>query len=107
VPSDALLEYRFLVDGKPQLDGRNPNVTPNFEFRDRNFLTMPNFVASAHTKARYGIDKGTTSRLVFKTNTAPFTDHLVWVYTPYGYTKDKSYSVLFVYDGQWSLEDRF
>lgn len=106
VPADALLEYRFVMDGKAMIDRRNPAVSPSFDFGDRNVLRMPGFKDSPYTAPRYGIDKGTVSRFLFKTKTEPFTNHLVWVYTPHGYSKTKQYPVLYVYDGQWALYDR-
>jgi enterochelin esterase family protein len=81
-------------------------VTQSFDYGDRNIFGMPGFAASPYTHMRHDIDKGTTSRLVFKTDQAPFSDHLVWVYTPYGYSKEKKYPVLYVYDGMWALYDR-
>ncbi len=106
IPSDALLEYRFMADGKSIIDLKNPQLTQSFDYGDRNIFAMPDFVQSPVTKMRHGINKGVTSRWVFKTNQAPFTDHLVWVYTPYGYSKDSKYPVLFVYDGMWALYTR-
>jgi enterochelin esterase-like enzyme len=106
LPPDALLEYRFLADGRRVLDGQNPQVIQSFDYGDRNIFGMPGFVPSPYTRMRPDIDKGTTSRLVFKTDQAPFSDHLVWVYTPYGYSESKKYPVLYVYDGMWALYDR-
>lgn len=93
IPSDALLEYRFIIDGKSIIDVKNPQVTQSFDYGDRSIFAMPGFVQSSVTKMRHGIDKDVTSRRVFKTDQAPFTDHLVWVYTPYGYWKDTKYAI--------------
>lgn len=99
VSSDALLQYLYIVDGKKTIDLKNPRVSQGFDFSDRNFFSMPGFVESPSLKIRYGINKGNVAQWVFKTQHAPFTNMPIWIYTPYDYSKDKKYPVLYVYDG--------
>jgi len=106
VPSDALLEYDFIVDGKRSLDPTNPNVVQGFDFSDRNIFNMPDFVESSSLKFRQGIDKGTVVQWTFKTNHELFTNQPIWIYTPYNYLKNNKYPVLFVLDGAPSLYSR-
>ena len=97
--SDALIEYRFIADGKSVLDQKNPRVSQGFDFSDRNFFNMPKFVASPYLKVRHGISKGVINQWVFKTDHAPFSNLPIWIYTPFGYSKDTTYPVLYVLDG--------
>jgi enterochelin esterase-like enzyme len=106
VPADAIVEYRFIADGKRILDPRNPRASQSFDYGDRNVIAMPDFTQAPVTHMRVDIDKGTTNRWVFKTEHRNFTNQLVWVYTPHGYTKSKTYPVLYVYDGMWALYTR-
>ena len=97
--ADAVIEYRFIADGKSVLDQKNPRVSQGFDFSDRNFFTMPKFVASPYLKVRYGISKGVVNQWVFKTDHSPFSNLPIWIYTPFGYSKDTTYPVLYVLDG--------
>ena len=97
--ADAVIEYRFIADGKSVLDQKNPRVSQGFDFSDRNFFTMPKFVASPYLKVRYGISKGAVNQWVFKTDHSPFSNLPIWIYTPFGYSKDTTYPVLYVLDG--------
>ena len=99
LPGDAVLEYRFIADGNPILDEKNPRIAQGFDFSDRNFFTMPDFVASPYLKVRYGIPKGVINQWLFKTQHSPFTNLPIWIYTPFGYSKDNIYPVLYVFDG--------
>lgn len=103
IPSDALLEYRFIADGKRVMDLYNPQVTQSFDYGNRNIFSMPGFVRSPYIDIRHDIEKGITSRWIFKTDNPLFSDRLIWVYTPYDYTKDKEYPVLYVNDGMWAM----
>jgi hypothetical protein len=60
--ADAVIEYRFIADGKSVLDKKNPRVVQGFDFSDRNFFTMPKFAASPYLKVRYGISKGVVNQ---------------------------------------------
>ena len=106
LPSDALLEYRFVADGKRITDLNNPRVTQSFDYGNRNIFGMPDFVQSPALKLRHEIEKGKTRRLVFKTDNPLFSNRLIWVYTPSGYSKDKKYPVLYVNDGMWAMYTR-
>ena len=97
--ADAVIEYRFIADGKSVLDKKNPRVVQGFDFSDRNFFTMPKFAASPYLKVRYGISKGVVNQWMFKTDHSPFSNLPIWIYTPFGYSKDATYPVLYVLDG--------
>jgi enterochelin esterase-like enzyme len=103
IPSDAIIEYRFIADGKRVLDLHNPRVTQSFDYGDRNIFSMPSLVRSPFLTSRHDIQKGVTGTLLFKTNDSLFTDRLIWVYIPYNYTKGKTYPVLYVHDGMWAM----
>ena len=106
VPSDAFLQYLYTVDRQKTVDAKNPRVTKGFDFTDRNFFSMPGFVESPNLKDRHDIGKGSVVQWVFKTQHAPFTNMPIWIYTPYGYSKDKKYPVLYVYDGSSAVYTR-
>jgi enterochelin esterase-like enzyme len=106
VPSDAFLQYLFTVDKQKIVDAKNDRVAKGFDFTDRNFFSMPGFVESPNLKDRYGIGKGSVVQWVFKTQHAPFTNMPIWIYTPNGYSKDKKYPVLYVYDGSSAVYTR-
>ncbi|MCL4638315.1 MULTISPECIES: alpha/beta hydrolase [Olivibacter] len=103
IPSDAIIEYRFIVDGKRSVDTRNPKITQSFDYGNRNIFSMPGFIRSPYVDMRSDIEKGVANTLVFKTDDSLFTDRLIWVYTPFNYTKDKEYPVLYVHDGMWAM----
>jgi enterochelin esterase-like enzyme len=67
---------------------------------------MPDFIESPNLKTRYNIDKGTIRQWLFKTQDSIFTNQPIWIYTPYGYSNEKEYPVLYVYDGMPSLYTR-
>ena len=106
IPSTALIEYDFIVDGKQTLDLLNPGVTQGFDFGDRNIFSMPDFVESPYLKPRYGINKGTVVQWTFKTSHELFTNQPISIYRPHGYSNDKTYPVLYVLDGTSSLYNR-
>jgi len=87
--ADAIIEYRFIADGKTVLDQKNPRVSQGFDFSDRNFFTMPKFVESPYLKMRHGISKGVVNQWVFKTEHSPFSEstHLdiytIWLFERY------------------------
>lgn len=103
IPSDAIIEYRFIADGKRSVDLRNPKITQSFDYGNRNIFSMPDFIRSPYVDIRPDIEKGVANTLVFKTEDSLFTSRLIWVYTPFNYTKDKEYPVLYVHDGMWSM----
>lgn len=103
IPSDAIIEYRFIIDGKRFVDLRNPKITQSFDYGNRNIFSMPSFTRSPYVDMRSDIEKGVANTLVFKTDDSLFTDRLIWVYTPFNYTKDKEYPVLYVHDGMWAM----
>jgi enterochelin esterase-like enzyme len=106
VPSNAFFEYKFSVDKQGKLDPKNMRVSQGFDFTDRNFFFMPDFMESPYIKPQYGINKGSVTQWVFKTEHKPFTDQPIWIYTPYGYSKEKKYPVLYVYDGSSTVYAR-
>ena len=106
VPSDAFLQYLYTVDRQKIVDAKNPRVTKGFDFTDRNFFSMPGFFESPNLKDRHDIGKGNVVQWVFKTQHAPFTNMPIWIYTPYGYSKDKKYPILYVYDGSSAVYTR-
>lgn len=106
IPSTALMEYDFIVDGKRTLDLTNPRVTQGFDFADRNIFSMPDFLESPYLHPRNGIDKGSVVQWTFKTGHKLFTSQPISIYKPHGYADDKTYPVLYVLDGTSSLYSR-
>ena len=106
IPSAALIEYDFIVDGKQTMDLLNPRVTQGFDFGDRSIFSMPDFLESPYLKPRYGINKGSVVQWTFKTSDELFTNQPISIYRPHGYADDKSYPVLYVLDGTSSLYSR-
>jgi enterochelin esterase-like enzyme len=106
LPSNAFLEYRFLVDKIQTIDLKNPRISQGFDFSDRNFFAMPDFVESPYIRTRFGINKGVVIQWFFRTEHKPFTNQPIWIYTPFNYSKDKKYPVLYVYDGASTLYTR-
>jgi hypothetical protein len=106
IPSDAFFEYKFIVDKQGKLDPKNTRVSQGFDFTDRNFFSMPDFIESAYLQPRYGITKGNVNQWTFKTEHKPFTNQPIWIFTPYGYSKEKKYPILYVYDGSSTLYTR-
>jgi enterochelin esterase-like enzyme len=106
IPSDAFFEYRFIIGKQRQLDPKNNRVAQGFDFTDRNYFFMPDFIESPYLKTRYGITKGNVTQWTYKTEHKPFTNQPIWIYTPYGYSREKKYPVLYVYDGSSTLYTR-
>lgn len=106
IPSNSLIQYDFIVDGKQVLDPTNPRFTQGFNFGDRNIFSMPAFSETSYLKPRYGIDKGTVDQWTFKTTHKLFSTQPISIYKPFGYSNDKAYPVLYVLDGASSLYNR-
>ncbi|MGK6349654.1 alpha/beta hydrolase [Parapedobacter sp. DT-150] len=103
IPPDAIMEYRFIADGKRVIDLGNPRVTQSFDYGNRNIFSMPDFARSPYLDIRHDIEKGVANTLVFRTGDSLFTDRLIWVYTPYNYMEGTEYPVLYVHDGMWAM----
>jgi enterochelin esterase-like enzyme len=106
VPADAILQYGFIVDGKSILDPKSTNFAQGFDFGDRNFFSMPEFKPSPNLANRHGINKGQVMQWTYKTKHEMFTNQPIWIYLPYGYSKEKKYPALYVLDGIGSLYSR-
>jgi enterochelin esterase-like enzyme len=106
VPSDAILQYDLIVDGKSVLDTKNPKLQQGFDFGERNFFSMPGYVTSPYVGNRPGINKGRVTQFTFRTKHEMFTNQPIWVYMPYGYSEDKKYPTLYVLDGIGALYSR-
>ena len=104
--ADAVIEYRFIADGKTVLDQKNPRYRKVLILAIEIFLHMPKFVASPYLKVRHGISKGVVDQWVFKTEHSPFSNLPIWIYTPFDYSKDTTYPILYVLDGPLMLYAR-
>ena len=103
LPSDAQIEYQFLVNDEIALDMSNPNVEKNFEYGDRNLLQMPYFESSEVSSYRKEVNKGRIESRIFKSKNVEFSDRKLAFYLPTGYNKNNSYPVLLVNDGNIKL----
>ncbi len=103
LPSDAQLEYQYLVDGNVELDSRNPNVVQHLEYGERNDFRMPDFERSPYLDFRKDALKGIITHKVFKSQNSEFADRNLEVYLPSGYNEEDSYPVLLVNDGKVKL----
>lgn len=104
-PSDARLEYKYMVNGQWQLDLLNPNRIDNGIGGSNNFFTMPDYRPSRWTQYQPGIKRGKIEDL-----SAMFADpknrRQVKVYLPPGYEEDANarYPTVFFSDGMEYLE---
>lgn len=103
IPADAIIEYRFIVDGKRSIDLKNRHVTQSFDYGNRNIFYMPGLQRSPYLNIRHDVEKGVTHTLVFESKDSLFSDRAIGVYIPYNYEKGKTYPVLYVHDGTWAM----
>ena len=103
LPSDAQIEYQFIVNDEIALDLRNPKVEENFGYGDRNVFTMPDFKPSPYLDYHKEVRKGNIETKVFKSRNIEFADRNLEVYLPAGYSKENTYPVLLVNDGKIKL----
>lgn len=103
LPSNSLIQYRFIVDGKIELDLMNSEVIENLEYGNRNIFQMPNFEHSKALSYRQEVKTGRIENRLFQSNNDEFSDRLLDIYLPTDYTEEKKYPVLFVNDGKIKL----
>jgi enterochelin esterase family protein len=103
VPSDARLDYQFIVDGKVTLDPHNPAVTPS-GFGPHSEARMPGSVPSPYLFVRNDIPRGTIDSLPAAKIPAPLCHYLVGVrpikvYKPAGYDTLSHLPTIYIHDG--------
>ncbi len=104
VPSDARLDYQYIIDGKVTLDPQNPAVTPS-GFGPHSEARMPGFVPSPYLQWRGDISHGTIDSIAPTAKIlVPLLHYLVSkralkVYRPAGYDTLSHLPVVYVHDG--------
>jgi enterochelin esterase-like enzyme len=103
-PSNARLDYQLIVDGKYQLDPRNPNHTPS-GFGAHSEVRMPKFISSPYLALRTDIPHGTIDSVrPFMVIPSPLRRYLpaarvIKVYKPAGYDTLSNLPSVYIHDG--------
>jgi enterochelin esterase-like enzyme len=104
LPSDARLDYQFMVDGSVQLDPLNPNVTPS-GFGPHSEVRMPKFVPSPYRVPDDSVPRGTFAEVdLFRYLNPPLSRYTIFrrqikVYLPHGYEELSDLPVVYINDG--------
>jgi enterochelin esterase family protein len=98
LPTDAYLEYAFLLDGERVLDPHNSHTTPNGMGKVNNYLYMPGATPTPLLHRRRSVPRGVVTRHVVEARyfTAG-SRRTVWLYQP---PAAEPCPLLFVLDGQ-------
>ncbi len=108
VPSDARLDYQFMIDGTVSLDPLNPNVTPS-GFGPHSEVRMPNFVPSPFRTPDESVPVGTIADVnLYKYLHPPLSHYTiagrdVKVYLPHGYETMSDLPSVYVHDGSQAI----
>lgn len=95
-PSDARIEYKFIVDGEWQLDPLNPNKKDNGVGGENNFFTMPGYTSSP-LAAQPAAPAGQLEDLTFGPEQGV---RRIQVYLPAGYERGaQRYPTVYFADG--------
>ncbi len=109
VPSDARLDYKFVVDGKEQLDPINPRMTPS-GFGPHSEARMSKFISSPYLMYADSIPHGSIDSALVDNHIPPPLNHytiagrIVKIYLPPGYDTLSHLSSVYVHDGFQAIE---
>jgi len=103
VPTDARVDYQFIVDGKYGTDPRNPLITPS-GYGPHSELAMPDFVSDPILKHRDDIPHGTIDSLFWKSRDDSLRPRFIKVYKPVSYQTLSALPTLYIHDGFEALE---
>ena len=103
VPSDARVDYQFIVDGKWCTDPRNPRITPS-GFGPHSELAMPGFVSNPVLKHRLNVPHGTIDSIWFTSSLDSLRPRAVKIYKPHDYSDLSNLPSLYVNDGFEALQ---
>ena len=104
VPSDARLDYQFMVDGTVQLDPLNSNITPS-GFGPHSEVRMPKFVPSAYRVPVDSVPRGTFVEMeLYRYLNPPLSRYTIFrreikVYLPHGYEELSDIPTVYINDG--------
>jgi enterochelin esterase-like enzyme len=99
VPSDARLEYKFVVDGRYELDPHNVRLTPNGDFSNSE-AAMPAFHPTPLTAFNEGVRHGSIDSVQWTSADTLIRPRLVKVYLPPGYGAGSGFPSVYVHDGE-------
>ena len=91
--SDARAEYKYIINGKWELDPLNPDKISNGVGGENNFFGMPGYRTIAWLPSRAVLDE-------FSMETRKFKSRRIRVYLPRGYAKsEERYGAMYFHDG--------
>jgi len=99
VPSDARLEYKFVVDGRYELDPRNVRLTPNGDFSNSE-AAMPAFHPTPLTAFNAGVPHGSLDSVQWTSADTLIRPRLVKVYLPPGFGAGSGLPSVYIHDGE-------
>lgn len=109
VPSDARLDYQFMIDGTVSLDPLNPNVTPS-GYGPHSEVQMPKFVPTPYRTRDDSVPAGTIAEVnLYKYLRPPLSHYTiaardVKVYLPHGYETMSDIPTVYVHDGTQAID---
>jgi len=106
VPSDARLEYKFIVDGRYLLDPYNVRVTPNGDFSNSE-AAMPAFHPTPLTAFNESVRHGTIDSVRWTSADTLIRPRLVKVYLPPGHDAASGLPSVYVHDGESARRHAF
>ena len=93
VASDARVEYKYIINGKWELDPLNPDKISNGVGGENNFFGMPAYRSIAWLPSRANFEE-------FSLKTRKFNDRRIRVYLPRGYASSQErYGAMYFHDG--------
>ncbi len=99
VPADARLEYKFIVDGRYELDPHNVRLTPNGDFTNSE-AAMPAFHPTPLTAFKEGVRHGTIDSVQWTSADTLIRARPVKVYLPPGYGAGSGFPSVYFHDGE-------
>ena len=98
-PADARIEYKYMIDGKWELDPLNPNKNDNGVGGENNFFALPEYQPSPYTRERSGVKRGRVETFKLATGDGK-PERAIRVYLPTGYeTSNERYPAVYFGDG--------
>jgi enterochelin esterase-like enzyme len=98
-PADARIEYKYIIDGKWELDRLNPDKKDNGVGGENNFFTLPEYQPGKETRERERVRRGQIQTLKLAAGAAT-TERAIRIYLPPGYAESKErYPTVYFGDG--------
>lgn len=106
LPSNARLDYQFVIDENWMPDPRNPIITPS-GFGPHSEIRMPEFISNPILEQREDVLNGSIDSIYFVSEDTSIHPRMVKIYIPNKYYSKPDLPVHFVLDGNEAMEFMF